>query len=232
MKYFLSFFSLFFLIGCNGGDHYIPNPVDQMIKKMKKDVTFTIILDDMDVKDDDFLHKYSIVKEDKAGSITTSITDFILVDYNFFKQNENNLGMQIAAKDSTGKITKAAIPAGFDRYIGNSKYGSWNQSGGQSFWVFYGQYAMLRSVFGLGYHPAYYNMHRGYYYGGYYGSSRSYYGNVGNGPNNYGTKSAAVRKGKPNFFSRKARNTNWKRSTSRNSSSRRSGRGGGFGFGK
>ena len=191
MKYFLSFFSLFFLIGCNGGDHYIPNPVDQMIKTMKKDVAFTIILDDMDVKDDDFLHKYSI-----------------------------------------GKITKAAIPAGFDRYIGNAKYGSWNQSGGQSLWVFYGQYAMLRSVFGLGYHPAYYNMHYGYYYGGYYGSSRSYYGNVGNGPNNYGTKSAAVRKGKPNFFSRKARNTNWKRSTSRNSSSRRSGRGGGFGIGK
>ena len=121
---------------------------------MKKEQAFSIILDDMDVKDDDFFHKYSVVKEDKEGKITTSITDFILVDYNFFKQNENNLGMQVAAKDSAGKITKAAIPAGFDRYIGNSRYGRWNECGGQSFWVFYGQYAMLRSVFVFGYHPA------------------------------------------------------------------------------
>tara|TARA_B110000211_G_C14054583_1_gene542750 strand:+ start:646 stop:1338 length:693 start_codon:yes stop_codon:yes gene_type:complete len=230
MKYLLSIFSIIFLLGCGGNSyHYVPNPVDQMIKTMKKEKAFTIILDDMDVKDDEFFHKYSVIKEDAAGAITTSETGMIIVDFEFFKKNENNLGMQIAAKDSTGKVTKAAIPAGFDRYIGNSRYGHWNQSGGQSFWVFYGQYSMLRSVFGLGYHPAYYGMHNSYYRGGYYGSSRSYYGT---GANSYGTKSAAVKKGKPNFFSRKARNTNWKRSTSRSSSSRRSGRGGGFGFGK
>jgi hypothetical protein len=230
MKYFLSVFSIILLVGCgSSSDHYVPNPVDQMIKTMKTEKAYTIILDDMDVRDDEFFHKYSIVKEDAEGKLTNSETGFIIVGFDFFKKNENNLGMQIAGKDSSGLVTKAAIPAGYDRYIGNSRYGNWNQSGGQSFWVFYGQYSMLRSVFGLGYHPAYYNMHYGYAHGGYYGTSRSYYGS---GSNSYGTKSAAVKKGKPNFFSRKARNTNWKRSTSRNSSSRRSGRGGGFGFGK
>ena len=39
-----------------------------MIKTMKKDAAFTIILDDMDVQGDDFLHKYSIVKEEKTGN--------------------------------------------------------------------------------------------------------------------------------------------------------------------
>lgn len=226
------FFALIVLlfVGCNGQDHYIENPVNLMIKSMSNEKSYTIILDDMDAKDDGHYHKYSVVKVSKSDEITQSKTKFLPVSYEFFKKNENNLGMQIVSKDSTGKVTKAAIPAGYDNYIGNSRYGHWQGSGDQSMWVFYGRYMFLRSVFGLGYHPAYYGMHRGYY-GSYYGNSRSFYGAGYQGGNYYGTSSKVTQKNRPDFYQRKARNTNWN-SSRRSSSSRRSGRGSGFGYGK
>lgn len=201
-----------------------------MIKSMKDQKAFTIILDDMDVKKDNFYHKYSVIRESKTGEISSSTTELLLVDYEFFKKNEDNLGMQLASKDSTGKVSKANIPAGYDNYIGNSRYGQWQGSGHDRAWVFFGQYMFMRSMFGLGYHPAYYHMHHNYY-SSYYGTGRSFYGSGAQGGNYYGTSSAQTKKGKVGFFERKARNNNWK-SSRESASSRRSGRGGGFGYGK
>ena len=60
-----------------------------------------------------------------------------------------------------------------NQLVGNPNYGSWqNHSSGNSFWVFYGQYAMLSSLFGRG--PIYYNSwsgHRPYSYYHDYGRS-------------------------------------------------------------
>jgi hypothetical protein len=66
--------------------------------------------------------------------------------------------------------------------VGNPSYGRWNSdSGGRSFWVFYGQYRLFSDVlFGRGYHrgPIYYN-------GWYGGANRySYYNDYGR--NTYG----------------------------------------------
>jgi hypothetical protein len=67
--------------------------------------------------------------------------------------------------------TKSAKGAG-SHLVGNPRYGQWRQnSSGQSFWAFYGQYAMMRSLF---FSP------RPYYYSSWYGNRGwSYYGDVG-----------------------------------------------------
>lgn len=230
MKNFTFLFLVLILFGCGSNDHYIQNPVDIMIKSMKDQKAFTIILDDMDVKSDNFYHKYSVIKESQAGEISSSSTDLILVEYKYFKANEGNLGMQLASKDSTGKVSKVAAPAGYDNYVGNSRYGHWQGSGANSMWVFYGQYMFMRSMFGMAYYPAYYHMHQNYY-SNYRGTNRSFYGSGSSGGAYYGTNSAQTKKTKPGFFERKARNNNWK-SSRKSASSRRSGRGGGFGYGK
>ena len=230
MKRTIPFFLVLLFLGCNSDNHYMQNPVDTLIDLFQKSKSFTIILDDMDVKGDDFYHKYTVLSESKHGKFTDYTTDLLLVDYDYFKANENNLGMQIASKDSTGKVSKTAAPAGYDRYVGNSRYGQWQGHGQNRFWVFYGQYMFMRSIFGLGYYPAYYHMHHNYY-SNYYGTNRVFYGSGRSGGNYYGTKSSAAKKSKPGFFERKARNNNWK-SARQSASSRRSGRGGGFGYGK
>ena len=73
---------------------------------------------------------------------------------------EHNLGMAIEHKP-TGKYDseaeRVAQPAGF-AYMAppgqSNQYGYWNNSGGQSFWVFYGQYALMRDLlFNRDYRP-------------------------------------------------------------------------------
>lgn len=51
------------------------------------------------------------------------------------------------------------------RLVGNPTYGNWQTSNGQSFWVWYGQYSMFRSLWGRPYyyHSWYYNRPWSYY---------------------------------------------------------------------
>ena len=81
----------------------------------------------------------------------------------------NDLGMAIEHK-SAGKYDSeaehVAQPAGF-AYIAppgqSNQYGYWNNSGGQNFWVFYGQYALMRDLlFHRGYRPLDYYEYRDY----------------------------------------------------------------------
>ena len=55
------------------------------------------------------------------------------------------------------------------RLVGNPTYGYWQSSGGQSFWVWYGQYSMFRSLWGRPY----------YYHSWYYDRPWSYYNDYG-----------------------------------------------------
>ena len=68
--------------------------------------------------------------------------------------------------------------------VGNPRYGQWQRnSSGQSFWAFYGQYALMRSLF---FSP------RPYYYSNWYSNRGwSYYGNVGR--HYYGSRSDSAR---------------------------------------
>lgn len=100
--------------------------------------------------------------------------------------------VNVLADLSNGKLARLHIPKseakpkeGAGSYlVGNPRYGQWrNNSSGQSFWAWYGQYALFRSVF---FGPSAYS------YGRWYGGrSWSYYGDVGR--HYYGTRGDSAR---------------------------------------
>lgn len=135
----------------------------------------------------DSYHRYS---EEKNGVVTE--TDWIPVSAEFYEDHFNDLGMALDAKPYgrfADEKEEEAAPAGM-AYVGNPRYGSWQTgSGGTSFWVFYGQYAMFRSLLGLN-HPGYsrmewdeYRSHRD--------RDAAYYGGTSTAPR-YGSASSTV----------------------------------------
>lgn len=243
--YIFRFFSFVlitsFLLGC-GSKEFKKSPLDEIIKDLPSDEVYSIILFDMDVKGnffESYFHKYKIIRGSDANNISEIETDWKEVGEKEFKNYVNDMGMEIAARDSTGKLTKNVAPPGYNNYVGNPRYGQWNNSGGSSFWAFYGQYAFMSSMFNMMAYPArrsYYNDWRG----NYYGSGRRYYGPTDSGSGRsggryYGTNSQYNRNSNPSsswsrnnssFKNRVASRTG--RSSSNRSSSSRS-RGGGFG---
>ncbi|MFA9370939.1 MAG: hypothetical protein ACERIH_04460 [Labilibaculum antarcticum] len=170
----------------SGAKTFQKSPVDELIKGMNNEQNFSIILLDMDANEssDDYRHQYQVLIQ-RPDTVLEQKLDWKKVSATFFSQNMNNMGMEIASKKD-GVVTKQAVPAGYNHYVGNEKYGQWENRGGSSFWAFYGQYAFMSHMFNMGsYRRSYYNDYRG---GGYYGSSRGYYGPRGGSPV-YGTKS-------------------------------------------
>lgn len=237
MKKFIYLAVLILIAACGGGREYKKNPVDTFIRDMADETTFSIILHDMDVEGTfmkSYRHQYQIITE-KDSLPVERITDWMEVPEKYFWKNENNMGMEIASKNSEGKVSKVASPPGYSNYVGNSRYGSWNRSGGNSFWVWYGQYAFMSNMFHMSSRPIYRSEYRDYRSGGYYGT-RAYYGPKGKAGYKYGTNSSYNKTKNPNFFQRRANKTGWSKSSSRTgrSGSRYSGgssrsRGGGFG---
>jgi hypothetical protein len=90
---------------------------------------------------------------------------------------------------------RVAQPAGFAYMAplsqGSNQYGQWQHSGGRDFWVFYGQYALMRDLlFNHDYRP----IDRGDWEG-YRGSQtrgQTYYGNDGGAGQKYGTQGSAT----------------------------------------
>ncbi len=159
------------------------SPVDELLKKYTNENNLSIILFDMDADgSSDYKHKYKVLLE-KQDTVLQEMTDWKKVTPIFFKQHMNDMGMEIANKKD-GKVTKQAVPAGYNNYVGNPKYGHWEERNGSSFWSFYGKYAFMSSMFNMmSYRRSYWN---DYNTGGYYGSSRSYYGPSGSSI--FGTK--------------------------------------------
>lgn len=236
------------LFSCSGGKDWKKSPVDTIIRDMSDKKNFSIILYDMDVEGSfvkTYKHQYKVISlQDETPQEET--TQWYEVSEQFFMINENNMGMEIAAKSDDGKVSKTASPPGYSNYVGNPQYGQWNNSGGSSFWEFYGKYAMMSSLFNMMTYPAYrshYTDYRSNYYG-----RKAYYGPKTSSGHTYGTKSAFARKTNANskwrskasnrsFFSRSnsSSRSSWANKTGR-SSSRYSSSGGfrsrGGGFGK
>ena len=219
-----------------GGSTYVANPTDKFVKDMMDKKTFSIVLSDMDVEGTFFKsyqHKYTLISESNDGDLSQEETEWIEVSEKYFWAHENNLGMELVSKGDEGKINKSVGPAGYNSYIGNTRYGSWQTSpSGGSFWAFYGQYMFMSNLFGLNAHPA----RRGYYndYYSNYRGRKSYYGpkeSSGKG-SYYGTYSSRTKNSRPNFFQRQRTRSGWSSSSSkvgRSGSSWRGGRGSGFG---
>ena len=224
-KLLIIFIAAIALQSCSCSSEYKKNPVDALIVQMSDVKPFSIILEDMDVDGSfshTYLHKYKIITEDSDSIPQSRITGWEEVSEQYFRKNENNLGMEIASKNAEGKLSKSAAPPGYGNYVGNSRYGHWQTgSNGNSFWSFYGKYMMMSTMFDLMRRPYYRSDYSHYRSGGYYGSSRSYYGQKSStGSYRYGTNSNYNKQTKPSFFQRKASKRGWSSSSSRSSNSR------------
>ncbi len=245
MKYALFILSILTLVACRSNS-FEKSPVDNFIRDMTNVPAYSVILYDMDQEGNfypEYKHKYRIIKEtNDADSIPEEeVTDWYTVSENFFNQNRDNMGMEIVSKNRQGEVSKTAAPPGYGNYVGNSQYGQWQQgSNGESFWSFYGKYALMSSLFNMAAFP----VRRSYYddYRGYRSSGRPYYGPTVNNRRAYGTNSRYTTTTKPNTTwrtrtsSRDFRSSNGQRtsrSSSRyggsSSSSSRSRSSGGFG---
>ncbi|MFA0963271.1 hypothetical protein AB9P05_15820 [Roseivirga sp. BDSF3-8] len=218
-----------------GGKEFKKNPLDTLIQQMGTDKDYSIILHDMDVDGNFFKsykHRYRLIETVDSVPQET-YTDWMEVPEDYFWANENNLGMELAAMNN-GKLSKNVAPPGYHNYVGNSRYGQWQTTPrGETFWSFYGKYALLSSLLNMGTRPVYRREYSDWY--GNYRGSRPYYGPSSGGSYKYGTNSSYTRQSRPNFFARRQSKDGFRRSTSRTSrSSGRTGsgfrsRGGGFG---
>ena len=208
-------------------------PSEEIIKDYKfKD--FSIVLDDMKIDEEPSLlvyqHKYKVLTMED-DSLQSKKMPWKTVNKKFFKDHENDLGMEIASKHN-GKLSRVTQPVGFGWAIGNEKHGEWEAIQGDStktnnnrtsqrrwrthstspfFWYWLGS---RRSVFR--------NDYNGYKTN--YNSGKSYYGNnASTGNYSYGTRSAYQKTKRTSFFSRKAQNSSSWNSLS-NKSSRSSSR--------
>ena len=169
---------------------YIKSPLDNIITTYIDTQNYSVILADMDYKEDTdkYLHKYKIILEKKKNATESveddfdiKLTDWITVSAITFEELQKDLGMTVLSKKN-GILDKKSTPAGYNNYVGNNKYGTWQrQSNGSSFWAFYGQYHFMSSLF-YGSSHRYYRNDYNYYRTNHYGKS-SYYGRN----NNFGT---------------------------------------------
>ena len=102
------------------------------------------ILIDMKDSGGRYYHKYKIVVS--GGSRKTGWEE---VSAGFYQRHRDHLGMTIYSKPEgvfEDEATTVAAPPGY-AYVGNKRYGYWQERNGQSFWVFYGRYALFRDLF-------------------------------------------------------------------------------------
>ena len=193
-------FLLFFVVSCAP-----QTPLDQIKRTYDKYPEYSIILEDMQQDGNffkDYYHKYKIVYGEKAGSGDTlrfqdEVTDWLQVEKKQYNTYQPYLGMVVASKGKDGKMDDSRYPPGY-QYVGDERYGRWRtDSSGNSFWEWYGKFAMMSHVFGMFNRPIYRNDWDTFR--DYRGSGRDYYGRG----NVYGTNGSYTKTSKPNFYQRR-----------------------------
>lgn len=180
-------FVTLWVAGCSARD-----PVQEMRKSLANAPEYMIILEDMreaGTFSTDYYHKYTVVQGERRRT-----TDWIEVPYEVYRKYLPFLGMAIVAKSDQG-VNDTPHPPGY-HYVGNPNYGHWG--GGGSFWVFYGQYALMRDLMGGGYGRQIYRND----YDDYRSSRdrrRPYYGRN----REYGTEGSVTKRQKPGFYKRR-----------------------------
>jgi hypothetical protein len=198
---------------------YIKSPLDNIITANIDVQDYSVILSDMDYKEanDKYYHKYKVIlekantTESKEDDFDIKLTDWKEVSPITFEEHQKDLGMTVLSKKA-GVLDKKSTPAGYNNYVGNNKYGNWQQqSNGSSFWAFYGQYHFMSSLFYGSSHRYYRNDY--YYYRTNHHGRSNYYGRN----NNFGTSTYANKNSswasRPSSFKQKVQ-SNVKRSSS------------------
>jgi hypothetical protein len=135
---------------------------------------------------------------DKTG-VVSSDEKWVEVSQAAYAAGQNDLGMAIEHKPAgkyDSEAERVAQPAGFAYVappsVGSNRYGYWDHSGGRDFWVFYGQYALLRDLlFNHGYRPLERRDWEDYRWS--HDAGHSYYGRTAQGTPVYGSQGAATR---------------------------------------
>jgi hypothetical protein len=173
-------------------------PLERLERQLEQYPQYSVTLQDM--REDGYLHQYGVViGEPQAGSedlvYRDSIRDWQQVGRRTYIRYQPHLGMVILSKGPDG-IDRNQHPPGYQQ-VGNQRYGQWrDEGGGRSFWVFYGQYALLSHMIGGFSRPIYRNDWNGYRSAR--GRGQTYYGAGGV----YGTNGSVTRQTNPNFFRR------------------------------
>lgn len=179
-----------FFWGC-GSDEL---PLAKIEKSLANVPEYSIILEDM--KDEgnffkDYSHQYRLVLPDRAED-----KGWFEVPENFYRANENFLGMVIAGKKD-GNLLAAAAPLVY-QYVGDPRYGQWRSDGlGGQIWGFTPGIPLFGEL-DIDIHSP---IHRKHYDSYKHSLSRKipYYGSE----NQYGTNGTFTQKSKPNFFARR-----------------------------
>ncbi len=179
---------LVWMWGCGGPR----DPVKEMQRSMASAPEYMILLEDMREEGSffpDYYHRYKVIQGERER-----VTGWIEVPESVYQRYEPFLGMALVAKSDKG-VNNTPHPAGY-HYMGNSRYGQWENRGGSSFWVFYGQYSMMRNLMGWGGRSVYradYDHYRNRDRGRpYYGRNRE-----------WGTQGSVTQKQKPTFYQRR-----------------------------
>ncbi|MGB1043301.1 MAG: hypothetical protein ACPGU6_07895 [Tenacibaculum sp.] len=221
------------LIGCSSNvkpaKTVSVEPTEELLKEYRNQ-DFSVVLDDMKIEEEtnlmDYQHKYKVLTM-VGDSLHAKKTPWKTVNKKYFKDHENDLGMEVISKQN-GKISRVAQPVGFGWAIGNEKHGEWEavkkdstssnshtsnrrwrtHSTSPFFWYWLGS---RRST--------YRNDYNGYQRS--YNSGKSYYGNnTSGGSYAYGTRSNYEKTTRSSFFSRKAQNASrWNSLTNKSSRS-------------
>ena len=174
-------------------------PLERLEQELEQYPEYSVTLQDM--RADGYYHQYGVViGEPQAGSedlvYRDSILDFQKVGRRTYERYQPHLGMVILSKGPDGVVdNENQHPPGYQQ-VGNERYGQWrDEGGGRSFWVFYGQYALLSHMIGGFNRPIYRNDWNGY-------RDARGRGQTYTAGGAYGTNGSVTRQTNPNFFRR------------------------------
>jgi len=148
--------------------------------------------------DEAYFVRYRVVSDDG----TETLGEWEKVDEAFYEKHLDDVGMSVASKPKgsyASETNRTMSPPGYNM-VGNQHYGEWKTgSDGQSFWEFYGRYALMRNLmWGPGYHPMYFDDYntwdRTYRRPGSANHGKRYYGKKDQF-GTYGSRSAHLTKG-------------------------------------
>lgn len=222
------------LIGCSSNvkpaKTVSVEPTEELLKEYRNQ-DFSVVLDDMKIEEEtnlmDYQHKYKVLTM-VGDSLHTKKMPWKTVNKKYFKDHENDLGMEVISKHN-GKTSRVTQPVGFGWAIGNEKHGEWEAVQGDSTKIASNQSSQRRwrthstSPFLwywlLSRRSTYRNDYNGYQRS--YNSGKSYYGNnTSGGSYAYGTRSNYEKTTRSSFFSRKAQNVSrWNSLTNKSSRS-------------
>jgi hypothetical protein len=178
-------------------------PLERLQAQLETYPEYSVVLQDMNEALFGYSHQYQVVVgAPQAGSdelvYREAVLDWQQVDSGTYERYQPFLGMVVLSKSPGGNVDQDAHPPGYQQ-VGDQRYGQWRQeSGGRSFWEFYGQYALLSHIVGGFGRPIYRDD-----WNGYQDSRRrgqTYYGPGGGGV--YGTNGSTTRQTSPDFFRR------------------------------